>query len=217
MTAPALNPGLDAAFVAADGPPAQYGDGASGPASRSVIVGYGFWIFILSDIIMFAAFFAAFTVLSGSAFCGPGAKLLNLGTAKIETSLLLTSSLTCGLAAVAFRGGSIRRMQLWLAVTGVLGLGFLLLELREFAGLIARGAGPGSGAYFSAFFGLVGCHGVHVTFGLLWLTMLMTHVAVKGPRPELIRRLLCFGIFWHALDIVWIAILTNVYLIGTLP
>jgi cytochrome o ubiquinol oxidase subunit III len=224
MTSIALNPGPawqpSSAIEAhdTDGPPKHYGDGDSGPASRAVIVGYGFWIFILSDIIMFAALFATFTVLAGNVDGGPGARqLLDLNNAKIETALLLTSSLTTGLAAVAFGAGSLRRMQMWLAITWILGAGFLALELREFSGLIAQGAGPDRSAFLSSFFGLVGCHGLHVAFGLIWLAMLMAHLAVKGPRPELIRRMTCFGIFWHALDIIWIAILTNVYLIGTLP
>lgn len=199
-----------------DGPPTQFGDGVSGPADRTVVVGYGFWIFVLSDIIMFAALFAAYTVLSGNIDGGPDANhLLDLGGAKLETAFLLTSSLTCGLAAVAVDGRSVRWMQVWLTITGLLGLGFLLLELHEFGGLIAQGMGPRRSAFLSSFFGLVGCHGGHVAFGLLWLVMLMVHVHFKGLQPQLLRRLLCFSIFWHALDIVWIAILTNVYLIGT--
>lgn len=186
-----------------------------GPADRRIVVGYGFWIFILSDIIMFSALFAAFTVLSSAVAGGPtGAQLLSLTGAKQETALLLLSSFACGMAAVAVELGKVRRAQFWLLVTGILGLGFLILELREFGELAAQGAGPDRSAYWSSFFGIVGCHGMHVAFGLVWLVMLMAHVHVKGFRPELLRRLPCFSIFWHALDIVWIAILTNVYLMG---
>ncbi|MBB3695215.1 cytochrome (ubi)quinol oxidase subunit III [Sphingomonas sp. BK580] len=197
-----------------DGPP-PHDSGEGGAPDRTVVVGYGFWIFILSDIIMFAALFAAFSVLSGSTAGGPAARqLLSLTSAKYETAVLLTSSFTCGLAALALGRGATGQMQVWLVATLVLGATFLVLELSEFGDLIAEGTGPDRNASLSSFFGLVGCHGAHVAFGLLWLILLMAHFAAKGCRPELVRRLLCFSIFWHALDIVWVAILTNVYLMG---
>jgi cytochrome o ubiquinol oxidase subunit III len=192
------------------------GRGGGGPASPRVVVGYGFWIFLLSDIIMFSAFFAAYAVLAQNTAGGPaGRDLFELDRVAIETGLLLLSSLTCGLASVAADA----RHKLWteagLLVTGLLGAAFLLLELQEFAGMIGQGAGPDRSAFLSAFFALVGCHGLHVFAGLLWLGTMMAQVWVKGWRPHVIRRLLCFNLFWHALDIIWVALFTIVYLIGS--
>jgi cytochrome o ubiquinol oxidase subunit 3 len=192
------------------------GRGEGGPASPRVIVSYGFWIFLLSDIIMFSAFFAAYAVLSRSTADGPsGRDLFDLQRVAIETTCLLLSSFTCGLSNVA----SDARNRLWtelaLLVTGLLGAAFLLLELQEFTGMIQRDAGPQRSAFLSAFFALVGCHGLHVSAGLLWLGTMMAQVWVKGFRPHIVRRLLCFNLFWHALDIVWVALFTIVYLIGS--
>jgi cytochrome o ubiquinol oxidase subunit 3 len=107
--------------------------------------------------------------------------------------------------------------QAWLVLTGFLGFVFLVIELREFAGMIAIGAGPQRSAFLSSFFTLVGCHGAHVTAGLLWIGTMMAQIWAKGFREDIVRRLLCLSIFWHALDIIWVAIFTIVYLIGTLP
>jgi cytochrome o ubiquinol oxidase subunit 3 len=191
------------------------GHGEGGPASRFVTTAYGFWIFLLSDIIMFSAFFAAYAVLSGETAGGPsGRELFDLPRVAIQTALLLTSSFTCGLGSLAMNRRDMAWTQIWLLVTGVLGAGFLLLEIQEFAAMIGEGAGPGRSAFLSSFFALVGCHGLHVSMGLLWLGTMMAQLWFKGFRPELLRRLHCFNLFWHALDIVWIAIFSLVYLLG---
>lgn len=191
------------------------GHGDGGPASKRIVVGYGFWIFLLSDIVMFSAFFAAYAVLEGNTAGGPsGAQIFDLGNVAWETALLLASSFTCGMASLAAEA---RRSLLFYAamtVTFLFGAGFLALELREFADLVARGDGPTRSAFLSAFFTLVGCHGLHVTAGLLWLLTMMAQIFAKGYRADILRRLLCFSLFWHALDIIWVALFTVVYLMG---
>jgi cytochrome o ubiquinol oxidase subunit 3 len=188
---------------------------SSGSPSKRILVGYGFWVFLLSDIIMFSAIFASYAVLSGATAGGPtGAQLFNLDVAAIETACLLLSSFTCGLAAIAAGVRSQPWTQIGLGVTGLLGAAFVVLEVREFTHMIAQGAGPQRSAFLSAFFALVGCHGVHVSAGLLWLGTMMAQVYAKGFRADIMRRLLCFSLFWHALDIIWVAILTVVYLMG---
>ena len=189
-----------------------------GPASKRIIAGYGFWIFLLSDIIMFAAFFASYAVLMDETAGGPaGRDLFNLRTVAAETGCLLLSSFTCGLASI----GAQARRATWfygaMAATFVLGAGFLGLEVREFADMVAHGAGPARSAFLSAFFALVGLHGLHVTAGLLWLLTMVAQVWAKGYRADILRRLLCFSLFWHALDIVWVALFTVVYLMGAVP
>jgi cytochrome o ubiquinol oxidase subunit III len=186
-----------------------------GLAFKRVVVGYGFWIFLLSDIIMFSAFFAAYAVLVGQTAGGPsGHDLFDLKNAAIETGLLLASSFTCGLASIAVD----QRNKPWfyaaMAVTGLFGLGFLYLEVTEFASFVAQGAGPTRSAFLSAFFTLVGCHGLHVSAGILWLLTMMAQVFAKGFRADIERRILCFALFWHALDIIWVALFTVVYLMG---
>jgi cytochrome o ubiquinol oxidase subunit 3 len=186
-----------------------------GSASKRIVVGYGFWIFLLSDIIMFSAFFATYAVLEGATAGGPdGHALFDLHSVAAETACLLLSSFTCGLASIGAR----TRNGFWfygaMAVTFLLGIGFLGLEIKEFAGLIARGDGPSRSAFLSAFFTLVGCHGLHVTAGLLWLLTMMAQVYAKGYRPDILRRMLCFGLFWHTLDIIWVALFSVVYLMG---
>jgi cytochrome o ubiquinol oxidase subunit 3 len=191
------------------------GHGEGGPSSKRIIVGYGFWLFLLSDIVMFSGFFAAYAVLARNTAGGPGGReLFELPRVAIETALLLASSFTCGLAAVAAQARSRLWTELGLLVTGLLGLGFLVLELQEFAGLVARGAGPQRSAFLSSFFAVVGCHGLHVTAGLLWLGTMMAQIYVKGFRPTIHRRMLCFNLFWHTLDIIWVALFTVVYLLG---
>src|ERR1700722_1768560 len=190
----------------------------AGPATKRVVVGYGFWIFLLSDIVMFSAFFAAYAVLSRATAGGPGgAQLFNQGSAAIETGCLLASSYTCGLMQLAVTSRRYAATYLMALLTFVLGAMFLALELREFAGMIAIGAGPQRSAFLSSFFTLVGCHGLHVAFGLLWLVVMMAQVAIKGLYDATVeRRLLCFSLFWHALDIVWVWLFTVVYLMGVL-
>ncbi|MFZ3357724.1 MAG: cytochrome (ubi)quinol oxidase subunit III [Xanthobacteraceae bacterium] len=186
-----------------------------GPPSKRVIVGYGFWLFLLSDIVLFSCLFAAHAVLQTATAGGPsGRDLFNPTSIAIETTCLLLSSFTCGMSAVAADARSQLWTQLMLAVTGLLGLTFLLLEAHDFAGMIAQGAGPQRSAFLSSFFAVVGCHGAHVTAGLLWLGTMMAQVFFKGFRPNIMRRLLCFSMFWHVLDIIWVALFTIVYLIG---
>jgi cytochrome o ubiquinol oxidase subunit III len=187
----------------------------AGPAPKRIVVAYGFWIFLLSDFVMFSALFAAYAVLVRATAGGPtGAQLFNQVSVAIETGCLLVSSYTCGLMSVAI--GARRRglTYLFAIVTFVLGAAFVTLEVREFAGMIAQGATPQSSAFLSAFFTLVGCHGLHVTAGLIWLTLLMVHLAFKGFAAHVERRLLCFALFWHALDIIWVWLFTVVYLMG---
>lgn len=191
------------------------GHGEGGPASKFVTVAYGFWIFLLSDIIMFSAFFAAYAVLSGATAGGPtGKELFDLPRVALQTGLLLTSTFTAGLASLATHRRSTVGSQFWLLITGLLGAGFLFLEVQEFAAMIGEDAGPGRSAFLSAFFALVGCHGAHVGLGLLWLGTMMAQLWVKGFRGDILRRLHCFGLFWHALDIIWVAIFSLVYLLG---
>jgi cytochrome o ubiquinol oxidase subunit 3 len=188
---------------------------ATGLMSKRIIVGYGFWIFLLSDIIMFSAFFATYAVLVGATAGGPsGRDLFNLHNVAIETACLLLSSFTCGIASIGARAHRGTWFYGAMAATFVLGAAFLFLEVREFAGLVARGAGPTRSAFLSAFFTLVGCHGLHVTAGLLWLLTMMAQVFAKGYRADILRRILCFGLFWHTLDIIWVALFTVVYLMG---
>jgi cytochrome o ubiquinol oxidase subunit 3 len=189
----------------------------TGPAPKRVVVGFGFWIFLLSDIVMFSAFFASYAVLVNATAGGPsGAQLFNQASVAIETACLLLSSYTCGLMSLAIN--SRRRIATYLGalVTFVLGALFLNLEIREFVGMIASGATPQRSAFLSAFFTLVGCHGLHVTGGLIWLAVMMAQVAIKGFRPAVERRLFCFALFWHALDIVWVGLFTVVYLMGVI-
>jgi cytochrome o ubiquinol oxidase subunit 3 len=191
------------------------GSDEGGPASKRIVAGYGFWIFLLSDIVMFSAFFAAYAVLAKSTAGGPsGRDLFDMTNVAIETALLLASSFTCGLGNLASQRRDMLWTQIWLLATGVLGFAFVLLEIREFADMIAQGAGPQRSAFLSSFYALVGCHGLHVSVGLLWLGTMMAQVWVKGFRPAIQRRLLCFNLFWHALDIVWVGVFTIVYLLG---
>jgi cytochrome o ubiquinol oxidase subunit 3 len=187
-----------------------------GPATKRIVVGYGFWIFLLSDIVMFSAFFAAYAVLAHATAGGPTGMQLFSQRSAIETGCLLASSYTCGLMSLAV--GSRRYATTYLAalITFVLGVAFLVLEVREFAGMIAVGAGPQRSAFLSAFFTIVGCHGLHVTAGLVWLAVMMAQVAIKGLSETVERRLLCFSLFWHALDIIWVWLFTVVYLMGVL-
>jgi cytochrome o ubiquinol oxidase subunit 3 len=189
-----------------------------GSAPKRIVTGYGFWIFLLSDIVMFSGFFATYAVLVDATAGGPGGSVLfELGRVKWETACLLLSSYTCGLAAIAASRKNMLWTQVGLLVTGLLGAAFLYLELQEFAQMIADGAGPQRSAFLSAFFALVGCHGLHVGIGLLWLATMMAQIAVKGFRADVMRRLMCFNLFWHALDIVWVALITIVYLLGHAP
>jgi cytochrome o ubiquinol oxidase subunit 3 len=191
------------------------GRGGGGPASTRTVVAYGFWIFLLSDIIMFSGLFAAYAVLSGSTASGPtGRELFNLHSAFIETACLLFSSYTCGLGALSAERQHRERFYVFAALTFILGAAFLFIEVSEFASMVSKGAGPSRSAFLSSFFALVGMHGAHVASGLLWLVYMVAQVVVKGLRPHVLRRLLCFSLFWHALDIIWVGVFTLVYLMG---
>jgi cytochrome o ubiquinol oxidase subunit 3 len=187
----------------------------AGPAPKRIVVAFGFWIFLLSDIVMFSALFAAYAVLVHATAGGPtGAGLFNQVNVAIETGCLLVSSYTCGMMSLSVNAQRRPSIYFFAFVTFVLGAAFLALEIREFADMIARGAAPQRSAFLSAFFTLVGCHGLHVAAGLVWLAVMMAQVAVKGIRATVERRLLCFALFWHALDIIWVWLFTVVYLMG---
>jgi cytochrome o ubiquinol oxidase subunit III len=191
------------------------GRGGGGPAPTRIVVAYGFWIFILSDFVMFSGLFASYAVLAGNTAGGPtGSELFNLRNVFIETMCLLFSSYTCGLGALAAERRQPERFLVFALLTFLLGAAFLIIETREFAGMVSRGAGPSRSGFLSAFFTLVGTHGVHVTGGLLWLIYMAAQVVAKGLRPNVLRRLLCWSLFWHALDIVWVGVFTLVYLMG---
>jgi cytochrome o ubiquinol oxidase subunit III len=186
-----------------------------GPAPKRIVTGYGFWIFLLSDFVIFACLFATWGVLVDATDGGPTTKeLFKLDVVAVETAALLFSSYACGLAGIAAERRRALQFQLWMLVTAALGALFLGLEIMEFRDLIEQGAGPERSAFLSAFFTLVGCHGLHVSLGLLWLFTMMAQVFAKGFRADIMRRLLCFSLFWHALDIIWVGIFTAVYLFG---
>jgi cytochrome o ubiquinol oxidase subunit 3 len=189
----------------------------AGPAPKRIVVGYGFWIFLLSDIVMFSALFASYAVLAKATAGGPtGAQLFSQQNVAMETAFLLLSSYSCGLMSLATNSQRYFGTLLGAVVTFLLGAAFLSLELREFHSMIAMGASPQRSAFLSAFFTLVGCHGLHVTVGLSWLVLMMVQLAMWGFRPVVERRMLCFALFWHALDIIWVTIFTVVYLMGVL-
>ena len=184
-----------------------------GPAPPRVVAGFGFWLFLLSDIVIFAALFAAYAVLSGQTAGGPsGADLFDRKHVFVETLCLLASSVTCGFGSLAVQRARAASVYFWMALTFLLGAVFLTLEVNEFRDLIARGAGPSHSAFLSAFYTLVGTHGLHVSIGLCWLVVMLLQMATLGFRPMVARRFFCFGLFWHALDIVWVGVFTIVYL-----
>jgi cytochrome o ubiquinol oxidase subunit 3 len=194
------------------------GLGHRGPESKSIVVPYGFWLFVLSDMVLFSALFATYATLVHATDGGPITnQVFHRDLVAVETIALLLSSFVCGLAMIAAKRANMMWTQAWLVLTGLLGLVFLVIEISEFAGMIAIGAGPQRSAFLSAFFTLVGCHGAHITAGLMWIGTMMAQIWAKGFREDIVRRLLCLSIFWHALDIIWVAIFTIVYLIGTLP
>src|ERR1700742_5036079 len=177
----------------------------------------GFWIYLMSDCLIFSILFATFGVLGGNYAAGPGPKdLFDLPLVAINTSMLLLSSITYGFAMLAMEKSRVRAMQAWLVVTGLFGLAFIGIELSEFAHMIHEGATPQRSAFLSSFFTLVGTHGLHVTFGLVWLMTLMVQVARYGLIEANRRRLMCLSMFWHFLDVIWIGVFTIVYLMGML-
>ena len=178
----------------------------------------GFWLYLMSDCLVFACLFAAYAVLGRNYAGGPtGAELFDLPLVAVNTSLLLLSSITYGFAMLEMQKGKLRLVLVWLGITGLLGAGFIGLELFEFVHLIGEGAGPQRSGFLTSFFSLVGTHGLHVTFGIVWLITLMVQVGKHGLTAENNRRLMCLSMFWHFLDVVWIGVFTFVYLMGVLP
>lgn len=178
-------------------------------------VSFGFWVYLMSDCLLFGALFATFAVLRGNAFGGPTQQqIFNLRYVFIETILLLTSSFTSGLSMVALARKSKKWVIGWLAVTFAFGASFVGMEVAEFTGLIQAGAGPQRSGFLSSYFTLVGTHGLHVTIGLIWMAVLMAYIAKRGLTDSASRKLTTLALFWHFLDIVWIFIFTIVYLMG---
>ncbi|WP_232793259.1 cytochrome o ubiquinol oxidase subunit III [Caulobacter hibisci] len=177
----------------------------------------GFWIYLMSDCLIFAVLFACYAVLGRNYAAGPsGADLFDLPIVAVNTALLLFSSITYGFAMLSAQAKKVTPTLVWLAITGLFGLGFLSLELYEFHHLIHEGAGPQRSAFLSSFFVLVGTHGLHVTFGIIWLVTLMVQVSQRGLGVEMKRRLMCLSMFWHFLDVIWIGVFSFVYLLGVL-
>jgi cytochrome o ubiquinol oxidase subunit III len=177
----------------------------------------GFWIYLMSDCLMFAVLFATYAVLGRSYAAGPSpADLFDLNLVAINTAMLLFSSITYGFSMLRMEKGDKAGTLKWLAITGVFGLAFLGIELYEFHHLIHEGASPQRSAFLSAFFTLVGTHGLHVTFGCIWLVTLMVQVSKHGLIEANRRRLMCLSMFWHFLDVVWIGVFSLVYLIGVI-
>jgi cytochrome o ubiquinol oxidase subunit 3 len=177
----------------------------------------GFWIYIMSDCLIFAILFATYGVLGANYAAGPSPKdLFELPTVALNTAMLLLSSITYGFAMLSVEEGNKRSVQIWLGLTALFGLAFLGIELNEFRGMIHEGATPQRSGFLSAFFTLVGTHGLHVTFGLVWIFTLMTQVGKFGLTAANKRRLMCLSLFWHFLDVIWIGVFTFVYLLGML-
>ncbi|MGF9563011.1 cytochrome o ubiquinol oxidase subunit III [Neorhizobium sp. JUb45] len=175
----------------------------------------GFWLYLMSDCLIFAVLFATYAVLGRNYAAGPSpADLFDLKLVAINTAMLLFSSITYGFAMLQMERGAKQETLFWLGITGLFGLAFLGLELYEFYHLIHEGATPQRSAFLSAFFTLVGTHGLHVTFGIIWLITLMVQVSKRGLIPENRRRLMCLSMFWHFLDVVWIGVFSVVYLMG---
>ena len=191
--------------------------GAHGQHDAASIRLFGFWVYLMSDCILFASLFVAFAVLGRSYAGGPTAKdVVALPAVLLETLCLLTSSLTCGLAEVALKRGARTQVMAWLAATFVLGAAFVGLEASEFGRLIIEGHGPGRSAFLSAFFTLVCAHGLHVTCGLLWMAVLAAQFARRGLSAVTSARFMILGLFWHFLDVIWICVFSFVYLLGAL-
>jgi len=177
----------------------------------------GFWIYLMSDALIFATLFATYGVLSTSYAGGPTPReIFELPLVAVNTALLLVSSITYGMAMIAMQEGKLGGVRLWLIVTGLLGASFVGIELYEFSALIHEGATPQTSAFLSAFFTLVATHGLHVSFGIVWLVVMLFQLGQRGLHPENQRRLMCLSMFWHFLDVVWIGVFTFVYLLGVI-
>jgi cytochrome o ubiquinol oxidase subunit 3 len=183
------------------------------PAAGSTLL--GFWIYLMSDALIFATLFATYGVLSTSYAGGPTQReLFELPLVALNTAILLVSSITYGFAMIAMQQGKLGGTRLWLIVTALLGASFVGVELYEFGNLIAEGATPQRSAFLSAFFTLVSTHGLHVSFGILWIGVMLFQLGQRGLHPENQKRLMCLSMFWHFLDVVWIGVFTFVYLLG---
>ncbi|MGH6632493.1 cytochrome o ubiquinol oxidase subunit III [Sphingopyxis sp.] len=207
---------LTAAPISANEPVRFYDlDEHAHPEGHSTML--GFWIYLMSDCLIFAILFACYAVLGGNYAAGPAPKdLFDLKLIALNTAMLLFSSITYGFAVLQMQQGKVRGVQIWLAVTALFGLAFLGIELFEFHHLIEIGAGPQRSAFLSSFFTLVGTHGLHVTFGIVWLVTLMVQLSRHGLIAANKRRVMCLSMFWHFLDVVWIGVFTFVYLMGVL-
>jgi len=190
------------------------GHGAAHPGGGTLL---GFWIYLMSDALLFATLFATFGVLSSSFAGGPTPhELFDLRLVAVNTGILLLSALTCGLAMISLQHERPGAVRAWLVVTALLGIAFVGIELNEFAHLFAEGATPRRSGYLSAFFTLVATHGLHVSFGVLWIAVMLVQLGQRGLHAENRRRLLCLSMFWHFLDVIWIGVFTFVYLLGVL-
>lgn len=210
-----MSGGVNTAVLDAQGRPIPLSE--RGPASTWSMISFGFWLFLLSDIVIFASLFATYAVLSNATAGGPsGREIFDLKNVFIETCCLLASSFTCGLMLIAAERRQLQKFYVWAVVTWVLGAAFIGLEVTEFSDLVARGYGPTHSAFLSAFFTLVGTHGTHVSFGLIWMAVMIFQVTGKGLTTSVRSRLMRLSMFWHFLDIVWIGVFTIVYLLGAM-
>lgn len=174
---------------------------------------FGFWVYLMTDLLMFAVLFATYAVLHNNTIGGPAGKdVFSLHLALGETIILLTSSFTCGIGMIAARAGKTKQVLQWFGATFILGLSFLALEFKEFSEFINAGHTVRTNAFFSSFFALVGTHGIHIISGLLWMTITLIFVKKRGLTTNMVNKLTLLSLFWHFLDIVWIFIFTLVYL-----
>ena len=178
---------------------------------------FGFWIYLMSDCIIFATLFATYAVMVNNTAGGPAGKdIFELPFVLVETALLLLSSITYGMAVIAMNNQNKGSVIGWLALTFLFGAGFIGMEIYEFHHLIAEGFGPNRSGFLSGFFTLVGTHGLHVTSGLIWMAVLMFQIAKRGLTESNRTRIMCLSLFWHFLDVVWICVFTVVYLMGAM-
>ncbi|NIG98447.1 MAG: cytochrome o ubiquinol oxidase subunit III [Serratia symbiotica] len=178
---------------------------------------FGFWIYLMSDCILFACLFATYAVLANGTAGGPAGKdIFELKFVLVETFLLLFSSITYGMAMIAMKKGKVGGVNIWLFLTFLFGLGFVAMEIYEFHHLIVEGFGPDRSAFLSSFFALVATHGLHVSIGLIWITIIMIQVSQRGLTSINKTRLMCLSLFWHFLDVIWICVFTVVYLLGVM-
>lgn len=190
----------------------KHGENSHKQAANDRVM-FGFWVYLMTDLLMFAVLFAVYAVLNGNAFGGPsGSDLFSLQLAMQSTFILLASSFTCGIGMIAARRGNKNQVLLWFGITFMLGLAFLGLEFKEFSELIHEGQTWRANAFLSSFFALVGTHGLHITSGLLWMAITLVYVVKRGLTSHMVRKLAMLSLFWHFLDIVWIFIFTIVYL-----